>query len=240
MPRLGDTSQAIIGRLILIPVTVSWLGREDHSLEGEPRMELTGILNWALDGLTRLTANRGRFTRVPSADEAIRTLRDLASPVAAFVREECVVGHGRSVKRDRLYSAYRTWADNGGYPKSPKHVFGRDLRAANTKIMTLGADEFICRFLQHTVPSGFHRIRYFGFLANGHRAAKLALCRRLLAIPSRPSRPRDVDYRERYRQLTGISLDICPDCGGWMHEIGLIPKQPRHAKPPPLFRCDTS
>jgi len=109
-----------------------------------------------------------------------------------------------------------------------------------TKIMTLGADDFIRRFLQHTVPSGFHRIRYFGFLANGHRAAKLALCRRLLAMPSPASPPKDADYRERYRQLTGISLDICPDCGGRMHEIGPIPKPPKFAKPRRSLRCDTS
>ena len=49
--------------------------------------------------------------------------------------------------------------------------------------MTLDADEFIRRFLLHTLPDGFHRIRHYGFLANGHRAAKLALCRRLLAAP---------------------------------------------------------
>ena len=49
------------------------------------------------------------------------------------------------------------------------------------KVMTLDADEFIRRFLLHTLPDGFHRIRHYGFLANGHRAAKLALCRKLLA-----------------------------------------------------------
>jgi hypothetical protein len=70
-----------------------------------------------------------------------------------------------------------------------------------TKIMTLGADEFIRRFLQHTVPSGFRRIRCFDFLANGHRAAKLALFRRLLAIPSPPSPPKDVDHRERHPSM---------------------------------------
>ena len=43
--------------------------------------------------------------------------------------------------------------------------------------MTLSADEFIRRFLLHTVPDGFHRIRHIGFLANGHRTEKLALCR---------------------------------------------------------------
>lgn len=54
---------------------------------------------------------------------------------------------------------------------------------AKTKVMTLPADEFIRRFLQHTLPDGFHRIRHIGFLANRHRTAKLALCRELLAAP---------------------------------------------------------
>ena len=48
------------------------------------------------------------------------------------------------------------------------------------KIMRLKPDEFIRRFLLHTLPDGFHRIRYFGFMTNGHRAAKIASCRALL------------------------------------------------------------
>src|SRR6516225_5527942 len=50
-----------------------------------------------------------------------------------------------------------------------------------TKVMTLDADEFIRRFLLHTLPDGFHRIRHYGFLANGGRNDKIALCRQLLA-----------------------------------------------------------
>lgn len=89
------------------------------------------------------------------------------------------------------------------------------------KVMTLAAAEFIRRFLLHTLPDGFHRIRHYGFLANAQRAAKLALCRRLLAMPA-PIPVAPVDYRERYRQLTGISLDICPCCGGRMEPIGVL------------------
>ena len=48
------------------------------------------------------------------------------------------------------------------------------------KTMCLKPDEFIRRFLLHALPDGFHRIRHFGFLANGHRTQKLALCRSLL------------------------------------------------------------
>ena len=92
------------------------------------------------------------------------------------------------------------------------------------KVMTLGADEFIRRFLLHVLPDGFHRIRHYGYLANGGRAAKLAHCRRLLAV-SEPAPPAPAaDYRERYQQLTGRSLDLCPSCGGRMIEIGVIPR----------------
>jgi hypothetical protein len=48
--------------------------------------------------------------------------------------------------------------------------------------LTLAADEFLRRFLLHVLPKGLQRVRTFGFLANRCAAAKLALCRRLLAV----------------------------------------------------------
>ena len=106
-----------------------------------------------------------------------------------------------------------------------------------TKVMSLEAGEFIRRFLLHVLPSGFHRIRHFGFLANGHRAGNLALCRRLLAVP--PPEPVEpaADYRERYRRLTGHSLETCPCCGGPMLTLGVLV---RPARPGPLLWPDTS
>src|SRR6202790_1653285 len=53
----------------------------------------------------------------------------------------------------------------------------RHKRKHNSKVMPLQADEFIRRFLIHTLPPGFQRIRHFGFLANCHRKEKLTLCR---------------------------------------------------------------
>jgi len=81
------------------------------------------------------------------------------------------------------------------------------------KTMTLGADEFIRRFLLHVLPDGFQRIRYFGFLANRYRAEKLALCRQLMQMsPPRATRKVSMDYRDRYEVLTGVSLKTCPLC----------------------------
>jgi putative DNA primase/helicase len=133
LPKLGDASTAIVGRLVLLLTSKSWLGREDHTLERDLRAELPGILNWSLDGLERLTATN-TFTRLPSADEAIITMRDLASPVGAFVREQCEIGADKEVPADALYMAYRLWADENGHSKATKQTFGRDLRAAVTSI----------------------------------------------------------------------------------------------------------
>jgi hypothetical protein len=57
------------------------------------------------------------------------------------------------------------------------------------KAMTLDAVEFIRRFLLHILPSGFVKIRHFGFLSNRRRAAALALCRERLPQPVAPSVP---------------------------------------------------
>jgi hypothetical protein len=80
-------------------------------------------------------------------------------------------------------------------------------------VMSLQATEFIRRFLMHVVPPGFVRIRYYGFMANRHRAENLRRCRQLLdertaaAIEISPKVPPPF---EASAEGTGIR---CPVCG---------------------------
>ena len=79
--------------------------------------------------------------------------------------------------------------------------------------MAPAVEEFIRRFLLHVLPEGFQRIRYYGFLANRHRAQKLALCRQLLQIRPPALNPKvKKDFKDRYETLTGASLKRCPLC----------------------------
>jgi putative DNA primase/helicase len=127
LPKLSDASAAIIGRMVLLILSRSWLGKEDHTLENALRAELPAILNWALDGLRRLTIeNDNNFTIIASSDEAIIALRDLASPVGAFVRE---IGPQHQIEIDVLYKEFKTWAEDNGHPKQSKQAFGKDLHA---------------------------------------------------------------------------------------------------------------
>jgi hypothetical protein len=52
--------------------------------------------------------------------------------------------------------------------------------SSKQRTLTLAAEEFLRRFVQHVLPRGFPRIRYFGFLANRRRRKMLPLCRALL------------------------------------------------------------
>jgi hypothetical protein len=91
----------------------------------------------------------------------------------------------------------------------------KDYRNGNRpKTMALTANEFIRRFLLHVLPDGFQRIRYYGFLGNRCREEKLARCRQLLSMPqAQPSAcEAATDYRDRFEQITGISLTECAAC----------------------------
>jgi hypothetical protein len=85
--------------------------------------------------------------------------------------------------------------------------------AGKSKVMTFSAEEFIRCFLQHALPTGFQRIRYYGFLANCHRAARLALCHQLLATPCSTLLPSPGACRDFFPTLTGTDPRRCPQCG---------------------------
>jgi putative DNA primase/helicase len=138
LPQLGDASAAIAGRFVSLLLTKSWYGEEDTTLEGAIHVELTGILNWALDGLERLE-RQGQFTKPASTDEAMIALQDLASPVGAFVRDRCQIDAGHEVPVDELWEAWKSWAEDNGHHKSTKQRFGRDLRAAHARVRVVHA-----------------------------------------------------------------------------------------------------
>lgn len=104
------------------------------------------------------------------------------------------------------------------------------------RVMNLEAEEFIRRFLLHVLPAGFQHIRSYGFLANRYRESKLALCRELLGTPTPvcAAPAEQLDYRDRYQMLTGVSLRECPVCGrGHMLCIESFPAGAfPHAAPP--------
>jgi len=77
--------------------------------------------------------------------------------------------------------------------------------------ITVTAVEFIRRFLLHSLPSGFVRIRHYGFLANRNRNANLEQIRRLLKMPSLPDKTIS-SIEKLMLKLTQVDITKCPCC----------------------------
>jgi hypothetical protein len=93
------------------------------------------------------------------------------------------------------------------------------------RVMQLEPHEFVRRFLQHVLPSGFVRIRHGGFLGNSHRRAKLAQCREALQAPAPDAV--STDWQTLFEELTGRPVDLCRACGlGRMVGIEMLAKVP--------------
>ncbi|MBI5863764.1 MAG: hypothetical protein HZB38_04505 [Planctomycetes bacterium] len=130
LPRLTDVSGALASRFILLCLTKSWYGRENHELTDRLLGELPGILNWSIAGWRRLN-ERGYFAQPESSLEALQDLEDLSSPIRAFVRERCEVGPGRRVEVESLYAAWQDYCGSTGRERTGTiQTFGRDLKAA--------------------------------------------------------------------------------------------------------------
>jgi hypothetical protein len=104
-----------------------------------------------------------------------------------------------------------------------------------TEPVTITAVEFIRRFLLHSLPKGFVRIRHYGFLGNRNRSANLNTIRRLMGLSPPPAKEITL-LEEMMQKLTGIDITICPCCSnGKMQFFAQIPKY--RSRPPNHLNC---
>jgi len=105
--------------------------------------------------------------------------------------------------------------------------------AKRYKPMTLTADEFIRRFLIHVLPSGFHRIRHYGLIANANRQDNLICARKLLWVKAAelPLHEETTDKHQSEEQKQDASY-VCPDCGAPMIIIETFPRNQQPRAPP--------
>ncbi len=90
--------------------------------------------------------------------------------------------------------------------------------------MTLGADEFIRRFLLHAIPPGFQRIRHYGLYANRKRESNLKLCRKLLDVSCLDLLPTSTQTQQVLSEIKETAT-TCPKCkvGKMVREMTLFP-----------------
>lgn len=132
MPGIADASGALVSRYVPLVMNQTFYGREDTQLEAKLVSELPGILNWAIEGWRRLK-ERGHFVLTEGTREVVQQLEDLASPVKAFIRDECELLPDGQESKDAVYKAYVDWCKSNGVFACNAARFGNQLMAATDR-----------------------------------------------------------------------------------------------------------
>lgn len=150
-------------------------------------------------------ARRHRTQVLRRHDWVVYAKTPLAGPAAvldylARYTHRTAIGNERlvSIKGDRVLLRVRA-DDSGG-----------------KRTIALPGPQFVGRLLQHVLPPGFKRIRHYGVLAPAAKSRRLALARRLLAMPAPNPQARE-DAQSFMRRVAAIEIDCCPHCkiGRW-------------------------
>ena len=90
--------------------------------------------------------------------------------------------------------------------------------------VALDGVQFIGRLMQHVLPPRFKRIRHYGLLAPARKTERLALARKLLAMPTPNPKARE-DAQAFMRRVAAIQIERCPHCksGRWLLAQVLAP-----------------
>ncbi len=182
-------------------------------------------------GLADREAFTAHLTPLRKAEWVVYAKRPFGGPEAVLAylsryTHRVAISNSRLVSEDDRGVTFR-WKDY----RARHGAKGREW----IKAMTLGADEFIRRFLLHVLPDGFHRIRHYGLFASGCRAANVARIRSLLAPASPPSgaNPEPVSSAD-------AAAPACPCCGGRLVIVERFRRGETPRARPTAVRIDTS
>ena len=134
LPRFADRSDGLWRKMLLVQCNVQILDetKQDKRLNTvgywEQSGELSGIFNWAVDGLKRLRA-RGHFHEAAACIQAKAEFKRDSNPAATFLKENCRVNEQTDTGSKMLYEAYGEWCqENGHGRKLASNNFAKEVR----------------------------------------------------------------------------------------------------------------
>jgi hypothetical protein len=174
---------------------------------GTRQLEFYGECAELKSGLPALAAELGKREWVVYAKPPFGGPRQVIEYLGRYTHRVAISNHRlREITDDRVTFDYKDYRSKAPHKK---------------RMMTLTPEEFIRRFLLHTIPSGFQRIRHYGLLASRGKKARLESCRALLDVVGLLPSPEQIAAAVR------IDIDAairCPVCGiGEMVRIEVIP-----------------
>jgi putative DNA primase/helicase len=125
LPRISSANDGIFRRVKLLKMAPIPADQRDPEIKERIKLEGAGILNWALDGLERLS-ERGRFDIPASMQVAVERWRESNDTAAMFVEEICETDPNARESAGELYTAYAKWCKSNGYKAKSRNRVAED------------------------------------------------------------------------------------------------------------------
>jgi P4 family phage/plasmid primase-like protien len=112
-PELVNSRSALTNRMLVFPFKRSFVGQEDPNLLGSLLAEMSGVLNWALEGARAIIGGE-RFRQAKRGLEAIQDIQESLNTVSGFISEHVrvVPDDGQSVTIDKLFRDYVKYCED--------------------------------------------------------------------------------------------------------------------------------
>lgn len=131
LPKFRDKTDGLWRRMLIVPFNREVL--ESEKIRGLDKPEgwsdlgeLSGMLNWSIDGLRRLREN-GRFTISEASENLKSQYRKNCNPVQQFMEEYVEDDASAWISKNELYDAYSEFCGRSGYRPIPISDFNREV-----------------------------------------------------------------------------------------------------------------
>ena len=170
------------------------------------------------DGILKFTGDSDQFKKLKESIYSKNWVVYIQKPIK---RPEYVLEYfGRYTHRVAI-SNHRIISVNNG-----KVTFKYKNRKTNQTVScTITAVEFIRRFLLHSLPIRFMKVRHFGFLSNRQKSENIKRIRGFLGQSAEPEKDVKQSIEDMMLKLTGTDITLCPCCKkGKMRVVAELPK----------------
>ena len=128
--QLTENSNALTGRMIVLKMTKSFYDNEDTELAFKLEQELSGIFNWAMEGLRRRLARGGHFLQPASGKGYLDLMEELGNPMKPFADEALEFDLTSWVNKEDVFACWKHWALNKSMAPGTEQAFKRRFLAA--------------------------------------------------------------------------------------------------------------
>ncbi|WP_243289059.1 DNA primase family protein [Clostridium perfringens] len=113
LPDTLDNTHGYYRKILIVPFNRVFKQEEmDKNLKEKVSQELSGILNWSIEGAKRLMSNDYKFTECEAIEKITKAYKEEQNPVESFLKEALIFEEGNSETKKDVLDAYKLWIED--------------------------------------------------------------------------------------------------------------------------------